>query len=152
VLIVGLLLLIAPLGTTLFLVQFLGWYWLIAGIFAIVGIFLDSSLWGWKLVVGILGILVGLAVVNHPLWSAVLVPATLIWIMGIFGIIMGASMLVQAFKGAGVGAGILGGLSVILGLLLILRPLASALALPWVFAVFAIAGGIGAIILAFRMK
>jgi uncharacterized membrane protein HdeD (DUF308 family) len=72
--------------------------------------------------------------------------------MGIFGIIMGASMLVQAFKGAGVGAGILGGLSVILGLLLILRPLASALALPWVFAVFAIAGGIGAIILAFRMK
>jgi uncharacterized membrane protein HdeD (DUF308 family) len=43
-------------------------------------------------------------------------------------------------------------LSIIFGLLLLLRPLAGALLAPWVFAVFAIVGGIASIITAFRMK
>lgn len=151
-LLMGLLLLAAPYGTVLFVVQFLGWYWLVSGIFEIVSIFLDSSLWGWKLLAGALGMLAGLAIINHPLWSAALLPTTLVWMMGFFGIVIGVSMLVQAFQGGGVGAGILGTLSILLGLLLLIHPFAGALALPWVFAVFAIAGGIAAIVMAFRMK
>lgn len=151
-LLMGLLLLAAPVETSLFLIQFLGWYWLIGGIFAIVSIFLDTSQWGWKLFSGILGILAGLAIINHPLWSTVLVPTVLVLYMGFTGILMGASMLVQAFRGGGVGMGILGVLSALFGLLLLLRPLAGALSLPWVFAVLAIAGGIASIIAAFRMK
>jgi len=151
-LLVGLLLLAAPLGSTVFIIQFLGWYWLISGLFSIVGIFLDSANWGWKLASGILGILAGFAVVNHPLWATVLVPTTLVWVMGFFGIFIGISTLIQAFQGGGVGPGILGALSIILGLLLLMRPFAAALSLPWVFAVFAIAGGISLIIMAFRTK
>ncbi|MDI9548503.1 MAG: DUF308 domain-containing protein [Chloroflexota bacterium] len=151
-LLVGLLLLAAPLGSTVFIIQFLGWYWLIGGIFSIVGIFLDNANWGWKLVSGLLGILAGFAVVNHPLWATVLVPTTLVWVMGFFGIFIGVSMLIQAFQGEGVGAGILGALNIILGLLLLMRPFAAALSLPWVFAVFAIAGGISSIVMAFRLK
>ena len=45
----GLLLLAAPGMTTLIVVQFVGIYWLVAGIFKIVTIFLDRSGWGWKL-------------------------------------------------------------------------------------------------------
>ncbi len=67
--IIGLLLLINPLKTTVFLVQFLGIYWFVSGIFGIVSIFLDKSMWGWKLFAGLLGIFAGVLILQHPLWS-----------------------------------------------------------------------------------
>jgi uncharacterized membrane protein HdeD (DUF308 family) len=151
-LILGIFLLTQPLGTTFFLVQFLGIYWLISGIFQIIGMFIDSTAWGWKLFAGILGILAGIAVLNNPLWSTVLVPSVLVIILGVQGIIVGIVGLLQAFKGAGWGAGILSGLSLVFGILLISSPLAAALALPWVIGIFAIAGGIASIFAAFKMK
>ena len=45
----GLVLLVAPGASLVFLVELLGIYLLIAGIFRIIGIFLDASSWGWKL-------------------------------------------------------------------------------------------------------
>ena len=149
---IGLLLLIQPGQSVVFIIQFLGWYWFIGGIFGIVAMFLDTSNWGWKLLSGILGILAGLAILNHPLWSTVLVPTVLVWYMAFTGVFTGISLLIQAFRGGGLGMGILGVLSILFGLLLAMRPFAAALSLPWVFAVFAIAGGIAAIIAAFRMK
>jgi len=44
--ILGLLLLASPGMSTFLLVQFVGIYWLVAGIFKIISIFLDSSGWG----------------------------------------------------------------------------------------------------------
>ena len=52
----GFLLLIAPGGTLVFLVQVLGFYLLINGVLRLVSIFVDSSLWGLKPAIGILGI------------------------------------------------------------------------------------------------
>jgi uncharacterized membrane protein HdeD (DUF308 family) len=151
-LIIGVFLLIAPGKTTFFVVQFLGIYWLISGIFQIIGIFIDSTAWGWKLFGGVIGILAGFAVLNHPLWSTYLVPNVLVIIMGITGIIMGIVSLVQAFQGAGWGTGILGGLSILFGILLLASPIAATLALPWVFGIFGVIGGILGIIAAFKLK
>ena len=151
-LVIGIFLLTAPLATTFFLIQFLGIYWLIGGIFQIVAIFIDKTAWGWKLFAGILGILAGFAVINHPLWSTVLVPTTLVIILGVEGLIFGIVGLFQAFKGAGWGTAVMGGLSILFGSLLLGSPFLSALALPWVFGVFAVAGGILGIIAAFKMK
>jgi uncharacterized membrane protein HdeD (DUF308 family) len=53
----GLLLLIAVGATLLFLVQVLSLYLSIAGLFRIIGIFVDSSLWSWKLVAGLPGVI-----------------------------------------------------------------------------------------------
>jgi uncharacterized membrane protein HdeD (DUF308 family) len=47
--IIGLLLLTAPVKTVLLLVLTLGIYWLVTGIFILVGMFVDQSAWGWKL-------------------------------------------------------------------------------------------------------
>src|SRR5690242_6668938 len=74
--IIGICLLISPGMTTLVLVQFLGFYWLFCGILSLVSLFVDRTAWGWKLVGGILGIIAGLIVIRHPLWSAVLIPTT----------------------------------------------------------------------------
>jgi uncharacterized membrane protein HdeD (DUF308 family) len=87
--IIGLLLLTSPAMTAIVLVQLLGIYWLIAGIFQIVAIFMDSSMWGWKLFSGVLGIIAGILILRHPLWSALLVPATLVILLGLLGITIG---------------------------------------------------------------
>ena len=151
-LIVGLLLLVNPAATTLVLIQLVGIYWFVSGIFGIVSIFIDKSMWGWKLFAGILGILAGIAVLNHPLWSTLLVPTVLIIILGVQGIIVGIVGLVQAFKGAGWGAGVLGVLSILFGIVLLFNPVIGAVALPWVLGIFGIVGGIAGIIAAFRMR
>jgi len=152
VLILGLLLLTNTKATLFIMIQFLGIYWLVAGIFSIIGIFVDKTSWGWKLFSGILGIIAGILVLNHPLWSAILVPTTLVFILGIQGIIVGIVGIIQAFKGAGWGAGILGALSIIFGLVLMMNPILGAAALPWVLGIFGVVGGIFAIIAAFRLK
>jgi uncharacterized membrane protein HdeD (DUF308 family) len=151
-LILGILLITSTGSTVLILVQFLGIYWLVSGIFQIVGLFIDSTAWGWKLFAGILGILAGIVILNHPLISPLVVGGTIVIIMGVQGIIFGIAGLVAAFQGGGLGAGIMGVLSIIFGIVLLANPLLGAAALPWVLGIFGIVGGIAGIIAAFRMR
>ena len=148
--IIGISLISAPAMTIAIIVQVLGLYWLLGGILAIVSIFINQSHWGWKLVAGLLGILAGVLVLRHPLWSTILVPATLVLVIGIGGIFIGLIDLVRAFKGAGWGTGALGGLSLILGVVLLIQPVQAAFASATVVGILAIVGGIVAIIMAFR--
>lgn len=150
--IVGLCLLISPGMTTLVLVQFLGFYWLIGGILSIVGLFLDHSLWGWKLCVGILGILAGLIVIRNPLWSAVFLPLTLVITLGILGLVQGVARFVGAFLGGGAGMALLGIVDVIFGIILLTSPFMATVVLPIVLGIFALLSGISALIAAFRLR
>jgi uncharacterized membrane protein HdeD (DUF308 family) len=150
--IIGVLLLTSPASTVAFLVLVLGFYWLISGIFSIVGIFVDASQWGWKLFMGILGILAGIIVIQHPLWSSILIPTLTAIVIGVMGIIMGIIGLIQAFQGGGWGVGVLGILSILFGILILANPMISAVALVIVLGVFGVVGGILAIVAAFRMK
>lgn len=150
--VIGVLLLTNTGLTVTFLVQVLGIYWLIAGVIKIVSIFLDSSRWGWKLFAGIVGCLAGILILQHPLWSALIVPTTLALVIGIQGIIFGAISVIQAFQGDGWGTGILGGVSILFGLLILMNPLLTGLALPFVAGILGIVGGVVAIVTAFRMK
>jgi uncharacterized membrane protein HdeD (DUF308 family) len=151
--IIGIFLLTAPGITLLFLVQVTGFFWLIGGILRLVSIFVDSSLWGWKLLAGIVGVLAGLVVLQHPLWSTLLLPAVYVIILGIQGIILGGTGLVMAFRGGGWGSGVLGVLSIILGIVLLLNPLFIGIAvLPFVLGAFALLGGMLAIVAAFAMR
>src|ERR687897_860897 len=148
----GFLLLVAPGGTLVFLVQVLGFYLLIEGILRLVSIFLDHSLWGLKLAIGILGILGGLVVLNHPLWSAFAIPTYIVYIVGFLAIFQGAGGLIQMFRGDGWGAGILGVLAIIFGLIVLANPLIGVVSLPFVLGAFMIAGGIAAIVASFSLR
>ena len=151
--IIGIFLLTAPSITLLFLVQVAGFFWLVGGVLRTVSIFVDSSLWGWKLLGGIIGILAGMVVLQHPLWSTLLVPAVYVIILGIQGLMFGGTSLVVAFRGGGWGAGILGALSIVFGIILLLNPVFIGIAvLPFVLGAFALVGGIAAVVGAFRLR
>ena len=152
--IIGILLIANPGKTTLALVWVLGLFWFIQGIFTIIAMFIDHSAWGWKLFMGIIGILAGIAILRHPIASTVAIPMILVLILGIQGLIAGIVSLVLAFKGGGWGAGILGVLSIIFGIILILNyaSLAAVITFIWVVAIFALVGGVLQIVQAFRQR
>ena len=151
-LIIGFFLVISPGVTTVILIAFLGFYWLFSGVLSLVSLFIDRSMWGWKLFSGILGILAGLVVIRNPLWSALLVPTFLVIFLAILALFQGGVKLVQGFTGGGFGTLLLGILNIIIGFILLGSPLMAALILPFVVGIIAMIGGIAAIIMAFRVR
>jgi uncharacterized membrane protein HdeD (DUF308 family) len=148
----GLLLLFAPGATLLFLVQVLGLYLFIAGLFRIIGIFVDSSLWGLKLAAGVLCILAGILVLRHPMWSGVLVPTVLVFYIGFLSIFQGGIGIFLAFRGGGWGIGVVGALGILFGLILVSNPVIGVATLPLALGIFMLAGGVVAVGQAFRMR
>ena len=148
----GLVLLVAPGASLVLLVWLLGIYLLIAGIFRIVGIFLDSSYWGWKLAAGILCLIAGLAILSNPLWSTTVASAWLVILVGFLTMLQGAAGLVVAFQGGGWGMGALSVLGILFGLFLVINPLIGVAALTLILAIVMLVGGVGAVVQAFRMR
>jgi len=60
--------------------------------------------------------------------------------------------LVVAFKGGGLGAGVIAVLSILLGIVLVANPLISGAVLVFVAAGLALVGGIASIVIAFRFR
>lgn len=150
--IIGIFLLTNPAATFVTIVWVLGIYWLISGIFNIIKIFFDSSMWGWKIFAGIVGIIAGWFLIQNPIGGSVVVSATTVILLGLFGIFIGIVNLIQAFRGAGWGTGILGVISIILGILLLANRFLFTFSLPWALGILAIIGGIVAIFNAFRIR
>lgn len=151
--IIGILLLTNPIQTASIIVFAVGLYWLITGVISLIRIFTDRSHWGWKLFTGIIGIIAGwFLITNMGEGSVVIFGVTVIIVLAIQGIIMGIIGLVEAFQGGGWGPGIIGAISIVIGILLLGSPLGYAAVLPWVVGIFAIVGGIFAIIMAFRLR
>ena len=148
----GLVLLVAPGASLVFLVELLGIYLLIAGIFRIIGIFLDASSWGWKLAAGILCLVAGLAILTNPLWSTTLASTWLVILVGFLAMLQGAAGLIVALQGGGWGMGALSVLGILLGLFLVINPLIGVVTLTFILAIFMLIGGVGAVIQAFRMR
>jgi uncharacterized membrane protein HdeD (DUF308 family) len=148
----GLFLLVAPGASLFFIAQLLGLYLFIAGIFRIMSIFIDSSSWGLKLIVGVLCLIAGLSVLRHPLWSTIAAPAGLVVFVGFLAIFEGAAGLVVAFRGGGWGMGILSVLGLLIGLILVINPLIGVAAVTSILGIFMLIGGIGSVVQAFRMR
>ena len=149
--ILGILLLTSPVKTTNALVLVLAIWWIIQGIFTIIGMFLDHSAWLWKLIIGLLGIVVGVMILRNPIASTFALPAALILLLGIQGIIGGVLALIMGFKGGGLGSIILGILGIVFGVVLVLNWTSPAmiLSLVWVAGIFLVVGGVIQIVKAF---
>ena len=144
----------AKVQTYMLLVTFLGVWWLVQGIFDIVHIFIDHSMWGWKLFMGIISIAAGTYILSYPVVAAVALPRIFVLVMGIWGLMYGIILLIMAFSGGGWGAGILGALGIIFGIALTINYAdpGMGLAMVWTAAVFGVIGGIALVVQAFRQR
>jgi uncharacterized membrane protein HdeD (DUF308 family) len=150
--IIGGLLIFQPLTTTVILVLFFGWWWLISGIFELGSLFVDRTAWGWRLFTGLLSVFAGIYIIGAPLMGAAVVVGVATLMLGINGMVIGIVDIIKAFQGAGWGKGALGVLSLVIGAAIAFNFTSFMLALPWVWGVFAVAGGFAAIALAFQMR
>jgi uncharacterized membrane protein HdeD (DUF308 family) len=157
-LIIGAILLWAPAKTKIetyqLLVAILGIYWLVEGIFEIIAIFIDHSMWGWKLFIGIISIAAGAYILSYPIASGLALPKIFALVLGIWGLMYGIILLIMAFSGGGWGAGILGVLGIIFGLALTINYTATGMGISmvWSAAVLGVIGGIALIVQAFRQR
>jgi uncharacterized membrane protein HdeD (DUF308 family) len=142
------------LRTYLLLVQLLGIWWLVDGIFDIVGLFVDRTAWGWKLFMGIVSILAGSWILIYPVYAAVALPRIFVLMLGIWGVIKGAILFFLAFKGGGWPAGIMGAITFVFGLILVANydEAGWGLSLIWVAALFGFIGGFFMVFRAFKQR
>lgn len=151
-LLLGIMLLVNTGEATLVLMLFVGVYWLIAGVFRIMSIFIDRRLWGWNLLVGLIGIAAGIIVVQYPLWSTSVVLDTVIIILGLMGLFFGIGNIIGGIGSKSWGTAILGLFSLIIGIVLLANVWLFSFSLPYALGIIAIVGGISAIISSLSMK
>lgn len=158
--IIGGLLITQPGLTILVLVQFMGAYWFVDGIFKLIAAltgYTGAISKGWTGLAGMLGILAGLAVFSQPVAAAMLTPLFLVYLLAFQAVLSGVIQVVHAIRVRQVIENewsliLTGLLSIILGVILLGQPLMSAAALPMVLGIFALAGGMGLIFFTFRVR
>ncbi|MGA9189547.1 MAG: HdeD family acid-resistance protein [Methanosarcina sp.] len=149
---IGLFLLYRPAVTTIFLLQILGIFWLAEGILSVIGALIFSGHRLWKLLSGIMSIIAGALILMYPLYSPFIILTFFVIFIGVWAIINGVLKIAMALKGGEWGTGIIGVLTIILGLLLLTNSLAGVLILPWIFGFFLVIGGIGAVIVGLKIR
>ena len=160
VLVLGLLLVFNPGSTLITIMIFLGAYWFVDGIFTIINSLKGGKTmegWGWGIFSGVLGIIAGLVVFAHPLATAIFTQVFLIYFLAFMAITNGFSSIVNGIKLRkeikNEWTIILGGLlTIIFGILLLVKPLVGSVLLLWLLGIIAIVGGIAIISLSFKVK
>ena len=90
----------------------------------------------------------------YPIATAVLLPKVFLLVLGFWGLLYGVLLLIMAFQGGGLVAGIVGVLGIIFGLALITNyySVDKWLSVIWAAAWFAIIGGIALIVKAYSQR
>src|SRR5437868_13815245 len=152
----GIIAFVYPGLTIATLVLFFGAWVLIDGIFRVVGAIghrASDPDWGWHLVIGLLGIIVGLLTFHAPGITAL----ALVIYVAAWALMIGASEIVLAVKLRREIKGewfliLMGLASIVFAALLLWNPLAGAAALIWIMAWYAVIFGVLAIIFGFRLR
>ncbi len=138
------------------LVLFFGAWVLIDGIFRVVGAIghrASDPDWGWHIVIGIIGIIVGLLTFHAPQITAL---ALVIYIAA-WALMIGASEIAIAVKLRREIKGewfliLMGLASIVFAILLLWNPVAGAAAVIWLIAWYAVVMGVLAIFFGFRLR
>jgi uncharacterized membrane protein HdeD (DUF308 family) len=150
--IIGVLLFMAPQATLELVLQLFGLFWLVDGVLRLASAFTDPIDRGLKIAIGAAGVLAGLVVIRHPVWLAAAFTFMVAGLLGCAGVTIGILSLLQAFRGGGWGAAIIGVLSLLFGLLILLNPVLTGAAWIFLYASVSLIGGLIAIVMAFKIR
>jgi uncharacterized membrane protein HdeD (DUF308 family) len=138
----GIIAIIWPGVTALALAVVFGIYAIIDGVSMLVGAFRRPGDTGQRTIRGIagaLGVALGLAALIWPGITAMIVAI----VVGVWALVTGAIAIWLATQVRGQWlVGVVGALSVIAGLLVLIRPAAGAVAVAWIIGVYAIVAGV----------
>jgi uncharacterized membrane protein HdeD (DUF308 family) len=152
----GMLAFVYPGLTVAILVLLFGAWVLVDGVFRVVGAIGGRATdpeWGWHLVIGILGIMIGFLTFHAPRITAL---ALVIYIAA-WALMIGATEIALAIKLRREIKGewfliLMGLLSILFAFMLLWNPIPGALALVWLIGAYAIAFGILGIIFGIRLR
>jgi uncharacterized membrane protein HdeD (DUF308 family) len=148
--ILGLIALIFPGIALLALIFVFGAYALIDGILAVVVAITERRYlprWGWLVVEGVAGIILGIVAFVWPGETALI----LLYIVAIWAVITGVMELAAAFTVGNWLLGLAGALSIVFGIILFVHPGAGLLSLLWLLGIYAIIFGVVLIVHAFQL-
>jgi len=152
----GIMAFVYPGLTVAVLVLLFGAWVLVDGIFRVIGAIGHRSSdpdWGWQIVIGILGIIIGFLTFHAPAVTAL---ALIIYIAA-WALMIGATEIALAIKLRREIQGewvliLMGLLSIVFAIMLLWNPLPGALALVWLIGSYAIVFGVLGIIFGFRLR
>lgn len=148
--ILGLGLLFVPLQTLFAIIIALGAYWFIRGVATLLYAGIDRSAWGWKLFVGVLGIIAGVLAMTSPLVTGTVVFTIFVYVIGFQAILSGFTEIYFGVEARRTSLILLGVVSVLLGAALVLNPWIGLSLLVIIAGATALVGGIVTIIAAMR--
>ena len=148
----GIILLLRREEALALMIILLGLWWLIQGAFMLFSVFIDNEDWGWKVFLGLLGLVAGVIVIQNPDDAVTFLASALAIVLGVIGVIIGISAIIGSFRGGGFGSLIFGIVSGAIGLLFIFNSLFSASLLVTLFAILLLIDGVAAIYLAIRYR
>src|SRR5919106_2644706 len=152
----GIIAFIYPGLTLTVLVILFGAWVLVDGVFRVVGAIghrASDPDWGWQLVIGILGIVIGFLTFRAPGVTAL----ALVIYVAAWALMIGVTEIVVAIKLRREIKGewfliLMGLLSILFAVILLWNPIPGALALVWLIASYAIVFGILAVMFGFRLR
>ncbi|MBR9692623.1 hypothetical protein GOV07_01685 [Candidatus Woesearchaeota archaeon] len=151
----GLLLLVKPIGTTALILLAFGIYLLFDGLFAVVfSIFNHKVLpkWGWEMVRGLLGVIVGLFAISRPiLWTGV-AALTLFLIFGATLVLMGILQIIAMIHYKSWSMFFGAALSILLGALFFANPGAWMVTFVMLMGIILIINGLVNVLLGFQFE
>ncbi len=158
--VLGGLLIAKPGITVIVLVQFLGAYFLVDGVFSVFHSIKGRKYmqgWGWGIFMGALEILTGIIVFTNPLVSTIVTASVLVYCVAFMAILFGVLGIVTGIQVRkeikGEWAMIAGGvLAIIFSVILIMNPMASMSVYLIVMGVMALMGGLIQIFASFQIR
>jgi uncharacterized membrane protein HdeD (DUF308 family) len=148
----GIILLVRQEEALSLLAVLIGLWWLIHGAFMVFTVFIDRTDWGWKLAIGVLGMIAGILVLSNPTEAVVLFQGLFGVYLGILGMLIGIAGFVGAFRGGGIGAGVFGAVSFLIGVLIIFNAEFTTTLLITLFGALLLINGVVAIYTGLRAK
>ena len=141
-----------PGPSLLDLINVLGTYWLILGVLALVQIFVDELIvWIWSLPIGVLGVVAGIFVLNHPA-SFVLIMPNLVVSLGVMALTIGVLEIAAGWTGGGIVSLILGVVNLLIGFLLLEPSVMAAVDASLAFGALLLVQSVALLVLAFRFR
>jgi uncharacterized membrane protein HdeD (DUF308 family) len=117
---VGVLLLFVPIATAAGIVTIVGVCWLVAGVIStIIALTGRESGWVWQLFGAVIGIVAGLVVLTHPLFSTLVAVEALFVILAVSILVVGGTEIIHSHS---MGGAVLGVALVAIGLLMLVEP------------------------------